>query len=157
MPELYRKRLVPQECVHLHKDTILFRSQDYLITGWDTINPKVAFSKGISLYVIDKGWKISKFYDHNNNFVYWYCDIIDTDYDKETDTYVFTDLLADVIIEPSGKMKVVDLDEYETAFKNNLINCKGIIDALNKLNALLCIIDSGEFSEYAKKLEAYEK
>lgn len=156
MPEIYRKRLVPQECVHLKKDTVFFRSENSLITGWDTINPKVAFSRGISLYVIDKGWKISKFYDKDGNFVYWYCDIIDTEYQSDTDTYIFTDLLADVIIYPDGKMKVVDLDEYETAYNEKLITSEGIIAALNKLNSLLSIIDSGEFSEYTKKLEAYE-
>ncbi|MDD6571618.1 MAG: DUF402 domain-containing protein [Thermoflexaceae bacterium] len=156
MPEIYRKRLIPQECIHLHKDKILFLSEHTMITRWDTINPKAAFSKGISLYVMDEGWKISKFYDNNNNFVYWYCDIINTDYDKDTDTYVFTDLLADVIIEPDGTVRIVDLNEFEPAFQNGLIRTEEILTALNRLNRLLQVIYSGNFPDYTKQIEEYE-
>lgn len=156
MPEIYRKRLVPEECIHLRGDTILFRSEHSLITRWDTINPKAAFSRGISLYLMDKGWKISKFFDCNNNFVYWYCDIIKTDYDRNTDTYVFTDLLADVIIEPDGTVRVVDLDEFEPAYQQGLIHAGEILTALSQLNGLLQVIYDGHFSDYTKQLEKYE-
>lgn len=156
MPEIYRKRLIPQECIHLHKDKILFLSEHTMITRWDTINPKAAFSRGISLYVMDEGWKISKFYDNDNNFVYWYCDIINTEYDKDTDTYVFTDLLADVIIEPDGTVRIVDLNEFEPAFQNGLIRTEEILTALNRLNRLLQIIYFGNFPDYTKQIEEYE-
>lgn len=156
MPEIYRKRLIPQECIHLHKDKILFCSENRLVTSWDTINPKAAFSRGISLYVMDKGFKISKFYDSDNNFVYWYCDIINTDYNKASDTYVFTDLLADVIIEPDGKVRVVDLDEFEPAYREGLITPDVILNALSKLNELLGLIYSGDFSKYSDIVNSYE-
>lgn len=156
MPEIYRKRLLPEECIHLHKDKVLFGSDEQLVTRWDTINPKAAFSKGISLYVMNKGWKISKFFDTAGNFVYWYCDIIETDYNADTDTYVFTDLLADVIIDPSGKVKVVDLDEYTPVYEQGLIDTLTILKALRQLNELLEIIENGTFAEYAKIVESYE-
>ena len=157
MAEIFRKRLIPEECVPLVKDRILSRSENTMITCWNTINPKTTFSKGISLYVMDKGWKISKFFDTCDNFVYWYCDIIHTDYNKENDSYVFTDLLADVIIEPSGIVKVVDLNEFETAYKKGLIGIDGILNALSKLNALLNLIYTGRFSQYTTLIEQYEQ
>ena len=157
MADIFRKRLIPEECIPLIKDKILFQSENTMITCWDTLNPKTSFSKGISLYLMDKGWKISKFFDADNNFVYWYCDIIDTDYNKEKDSYIFTDLLADVIIEPSGMVRVVDLNEFETAYKKGLISADGILNALSKLNGLLNIIYSGNFSRYTELVEQYEQ
>jgi len=156
MTEIFRKRLVPEECIPLCKDKILYRSENTLVTRWDTINPKTAFSKGISLYLMDKGWKISKFFDAENRFVYWYCDIIRTDFNKEKDSYVFTDLLADVIIDASGTVKVVDLDEFETAYKKGLISTDEILTALSRLNELLNVIYSGGFTQYTDFLEQYE-
>ena len=102
MPELYRKRLIPSECIHLKNDTIVSISDGHIITRWKTLHPKEEFSYGISYYVVKHGWKISKFYKENGTLAYIYCDIIDTSYDKNTDTYIFTDLLADVIIENDG-------------------------------------------------------
>ena len=80
-------------------DTIVSISDGHIITRWKTLHPKEEFSYGISYYVVKHGWKISKFYKENGTLAYIYCDIIDTSYDKNTDTYIFTDLLADVIIE----------------------------------------------------------
>ena len=39
--------------------------------------------------------------------VYYYCDIIDTTYDAQENSYLFTDLLADVIVYDSGFVKAV--------------------------------------------------
>lgn len=156
MAEIYRKRLIPEECIHLHKDRILYNEGGLMVTRWDTLNPKAAFSKGISVYVMEKGWKISKFFDSNGNFVYWYCDIIETDYTAETDTYVFTDLLADVIIDATGRVKVVDLDEYTPVYEQGLIDAPKILKALRQLNELLVSIDDGSVEQYMKMVESYE-
>lgn len=156
MAEIYRKRLIPDECVHLKSDQILLQSETRLLTSWDTLRPKSEFARGLSLYLIDKGWKISKFYDAENQFVYWYCDIIKTDYTKETDTYVFTDLLADVIIEPDNTVRIVDLDEFEPAFEKGLIDARDILMSLRQLNELLEVIYGGHFSDYIAEIEEYE-
>ena len=42
--------------------------------------------------------------------LFWYCDIVDHTFDTATDTYIFTDLLVDVIVYPDGFVEVVDLD-----------------------------------------------
>ena len=33
----------------------------------------------MSCYYIKEGFKVSKFLDDNDNIVYWYCDIIETE------------------------------------------------------------------------------
>ena len=114
MATLFRKRLIPDECINLKNDNIIHIDDKKIITSWSTIHTKAEFSHGCSYYCLDKGWKISKFYKEDNSLAYVYCDIIDTAI-KDSDTYVFTDLLADVIIENSGFVKVVDLDELADA------------------------------------------
>jgi len=155
MSTLYRKRLIPDECICLNNDNIIVQNNTQIITIWKTLHPKTEFAKGISYYVIDKGWKISKFYSEQDELVYIYCDIIDTFYDENTDSYTFTDLLADVIVENNGDVKVIDLDELATALKSDIISSHMIVTALNRLDALLKIIYSGELQEYINILDQY--
>lgn len=39
-PILYRKRLIPNECILLKDDILLYRDEEILITKWNTIRPK---------------------------------------------------------------------------------------------------------------------
>lgn len=156
MPALYRKRLIPSECIHLKEDSIVSISNDRIITRWKTLHPKAEFAYGISCYVINHGWKISKFYKEDGTLAYIYCDIIDTSYDKNTDTYTFTDLLADVIIENDGFVRVVDLDELADACRMSVISNDMLVTSLHRLNALLSIIYNGDFKNYLHELEEYE-
>lgn len=156
MPTLYRKRLIPDECVNLKDDNIIFSDDDTIVTSWNTFRPKAGFTHGTSYYVMKEGFKISKFYKADNSLAYIYCDIIDTSYDKGSDTYIFTDLLADVIIENDGRVRVVDLDELGDALTEDIISRELMSDALHKLNNLLAAIYNGSFKEYVKTLESYE-
>lgn len=156
MPILYRKRLIPDECVNLKDDNIILLKNECIITSWKTFRPKAEFSHGISYYVINEGFKISKFYRSDNTLAYIYCDIIDTCYDNNTDSYIFTDLLADVIIENDGRVKVVDLDELGDALTSGVISQQLMSDALHKLNNLLTHIYNGSFQQYIDFLESYE-
>lgn len=156
MIKLYRKRIIPDECIELKGDTILYKNNSTILTKWNTLHPKNEFASGISLYLLDNGWKISKLYDSNGNFVKWYCDIIRYDYDSNNDSYVFTDLLADVIIEPDGFVKVVDLDELSDAFEDNKISAVLMSEAIRKVNNLLSAIYLEIFEEYKDFIESYE-
>jgi len=155
MSALYRKRLIPDECICLNNDDIIVQNNTQLITIWKTLHPKNEFAKGMSYYVLDKGWKISKFYSKNDELVYIYCDIIDIFYDEKTNSYIFTDLLADVIVENNGDIRVIDLDELATALKSDIISCEMIVIALNCLDALLKTIYNGELQNYIAVLDQY--
>ena len=124
-PILYRKRLIPNECIRLDQDEVLFRSDQVLVTRWHTIRPKKDLDHGVSCFLLEKGWKISRFLTRENELICWYCDIMDYTYEAETDTYIFTDLLADVLLYPSGDIRVVDLDEIAEALEQPLHAASG--------------------------------
>lgn len=169
-PILFRKRIIPEECICLKDDQILHFSEDdhILVTKWHALKPKKDLHHGYSVYFWDQGFKLSKFYGENGALLYWYCDIIDVEYPcsllpdltshNSTSTYfVATDLLADVIIYPDGFVKVVDLDELAVAFENGTLTPNLLKTALTRLNDLLNLIYSGKFQKYEQFLERYEK
>lgn len=155
MTKLYRKRLIPDECIYLKDDRIICKDDHSIITTWQTLHPKDNFDHGISWYLMDNGWKISIFYRPDNSVCCIYCDIIHTNYNKETDEYIFTDLLADVIIENDGSLKVVDLDELADACCDGLISNELLTRSLHQLNSLLNKIYDKSFYEYIKILKEY--
>ena len=153
MTTMYRKRLIPDECILLKDDIIIERDDNKIITKWKTLHPKPDFSHGTSYYCLKEGWKISIFYKSDNSIAYTYCDIIDTSYDAESDTYVFTDLLADVIIDNQGFVKVVDLDELAQACSLCIISNDMLVRSLHQLNSLLTIIYNKEFEQYLEVIK----
>lgn len=155
MAALFRKRLIPDECIRLDNDTILYRSDNIIVTRWNTFRPKAAFSWGISCYVIDKGYKVSRFFKEDNSLAYIYCDIIDTIHSTGDDSYIFTDLLADVIIENNGMVRVVDIDELADAYDSSIISHELLSLALRRLDALLKIVYDGSISIYTDIIDRY--
>ncbi len=139
-PKLVRKRLIPFESVPLKDDKIVHMEDGLIVTHWDVLKPRKDFQKGISCYFLEEGYKISRFMDKAGNLVYFYCDIIDTEYDDKEDTYIFTDLLADVLIYPDGKVKVVDIGEIAEAMEKGIIDDALVKKALVRLDKLLGII-----------------
>ena len=152
-PILYRKRLIPEECILLKDDRILVRDADKIITGWNTIKPRKDLHHGYSCYYLREGFKVSKFYREDDSLLYWYCDIVSYEHQPDTDTYIVTDLLADVIVYPDGFVKVVDLDELVTALNGKLISEETLKTSLYCLNSLLEIIYAGEFCRLQKPIE----
>lgn len=154
--QLYRKRIIPEECILLKDDIILYQDADMIVTKWRALKPKKDLHHGFSCYFLKDGFKISKFYCVDNSLLYWYCDIISHTYDPQNDTYIFTDLLADVIIYPDGRVKVVDLDEIADALSSGAITSEQAQDALRKLNKLLSVIYRNEFDSIKINLEQFE-
>lgn len=157
MPVLYRKRLIPDECVLLDKDRMLSISEDCLITAWNTIRPKKELSHGISAYFWKKGVKVSKFYNHANQLICWYCDIITHQYEPAKNTYTVTDLLTDVLIYPDGNIKVVDLDELSEASEKGLLSLELLHKSLHQTDTLLRSIYNGTFKELQDIINNAEK
>ena len=146
-PLLYRKRYIPLEVKSLNDDEILFADDEIIVTKWNTFKPKKDFSNGISCTFINDGYKISKFMNENGELVYYYCDIIKSEYQKDENIWIFTDLLADVKIYPNGATEVVDLGELSQAYRKNLISAEIVMEALEKLDKLLNLVYSGKWKD----------
>lgn len=154
-PILYRKRLIPAECVLLKDDTVLYRDSRIIVTGWNSLKPRKDLHHGCSCYYLSEGFKVSRFYKEDNSLIFWYCDIVDYEYDKAKDTYIVTDLLADVIVYPDGFVKVVDLDELVAARQSGILPEDMLDAALLRLDCLLKAIYSGGFPKLQEPTENY--
>ena len=118
--KIYRKRIIPDECILLKDDIILERTPDRIITKWNTLNPRRDFHHGYSCYYLNLGYKVSKFYREDDTLLYWYCDIVDYRYQEAENALIVTDLLADVVIYPDGYIKVLDVNELAIALEKKL-------------------------------------
>lgn len=149
LPKLYRRRFIPDELIHLKSDQILVLEKDLIITKWVTLHPRKDIARGVSAFYLDKGYKISKLYDRDDNLVYWYCDIIQVKYGEDAfdhkKTVIIEDLLVDVILYNDGTIRVMDLNELADALEQQLITHKETAYALRTLDSLLAIISDGKF------------
>lgn len=166
-PTLYRRRLIPDECISLENDRILRLDSDMIVTSWNTFRPKKEFDHGMSVYYLKKGIKISKFLKIDGTLAFWYCDIVDYEYGSagstlrtsgqtsaeemvippEYDRITCIDLLADVVVYPDGFVKVVDLDELVEAAECSLVSEQTLHSVLLRVNHLLQTIYSGDFEK----------
>ena len=151
-PKLLRKRLIPNECILLKEDRILELNEDEIITSWKALKPRKDLSHGFSLYLLKEGIKISRFLGHEGQFLYWYCDIVDTVYVPEENTYIFKDLLIDVKVFPDGEYRILDLDELSLAFSQNLVTVNELLYAIGRLDCLLKKIYDGSFEKFENRL-----
>lgn len=145
--KIFRKRYIPNEIVDISGDEVVFQDENLIVTKWLPIKPRTDFSKGVSYTMLDKGWKISRFYDENNQLVYWYCDIIDYRLEEVNGEAVYTiiDLLVDVKVYDDGTYEILDMDELEEALRANLITAQQKDMALDKLNSLIELIKENKF------------
>lgn len=158
---LFRKRYIPEECVELKKDRILFADKECLVTSWNVLKSRSDFASGISLFLFDKKWKITRVAKADGSLYHWYCDIMDVHITKDTEndctTYLMEDLLIDIVIEADDSVHVLDLDEAAEAFTKGLITGDTLTLALHAADALLRDIRSGAFSDYQSLVESYVK
>ena len=154
--KLYRKRIIPEELVYLKDDIILHRDPSTIITKWNSLKPRKDFARGISAYYMEEGFKVSKIIDKHNKLVYWYCDLIETEYLPEQQTYIFTDLLADIVVYPDESFRVLDLEEIGDALTTKKLSIEKANKALHLCNDLLHIIYSDQFHKYKKQIEKYD-
>lgn len=153
---LYRRRLIPDEIVHLKDDVVLYHDDTVIITKWKTIKPRRDMDHGFSAYLLKEGIKVSKFYRADNSLLYWYCDIVDYEYDATTNSYTSTDLLTDVVLYPDGQIRVLDLDELAEASVKDMITKDQLHSALARTDMLLNTMYSGEFKRYMDLIDEYD-
>ena len=146
-PNLYRKRLIPEECIPLKDDTVLYMDDDIIVTKWITLKPRKDFHHGYSCYFLKDGYKVSRFLAEDDSLVYWYCDIVTYLWDRADNTLTVVDLLADVIVKPDGKMNVIDIDELCEAKEKLLINEDQFFLSVKQLGTLIKRIQDGKFNE----------
>ncbi len=145
-PVLYRKRVIPDECILLKDDRILQCDDNTIVTSWSAIHPKPDLSHGYSCYYLKRGYKVSKFYRADSSLMYWYCDIVDYIPGPEENSLIVMDLLADVVIYPDGKIRILDLDELSEAFEKKLIDEKLLRKSLVSLGDLMDAIYENSIS-----------
>lgn len=150
---IYRKRIIPSECIHLKDDIIVEQNDEHIITRWKTLNPKTEFSHGCSCYFLQDGIKVSKMYRQDGSLLHWYCDIVEFAFEEKDASLTVTDLLADVILYPDGRMKVVDLDELAEAMEKDLITKEQMTSCLRSLNHLLTLIYRDKFDRLQSCLD----
>lgn len=152
--KIYRKRILPSECILLKDDIIVTQDDEVLVTKWNTLNPKTSFSHGASCYFFKEGFKVSKFYRSDGSLLYWYCDIVEYSFTPAESSVTYTDLLADVIIRPDGSFEVVDLDELAEVMEQDLITKKQMTSCLRSLNHLLTLIYRDKFDRLQSRLDS---
>lgn len=152
MARIYRVRYIPSETIDLSSDKLLYRDNKFLITKWKPIKPRSDVLSGISCVFLEQGWKISAFFGQDNEIIYWYCDIVDISFNRETDTYYLYDLLTDIKILPDGRVEIIDLDELAIAFEENLITNEQLIKSLKQSNSLLDLIYTQDVQQYMREI-----
>ena len=151
-PVLYRRRIIPLECIELKDDIILACNENFILTSWKALRPKKDLHHGFSCYFLKEGIKLSKFYREDHSLICWYADIVEYDYDSQKNTLTSTDLLVDVLIYPDGFVKVVDLDELAIALEKHLLDEEVLKKCLRTVDKLLNSIYSGEFEEMKQQM-----
>ena len=148
--KIYRKRYIPNEIIDISGDEVLYKDEKLIITKWLPINPRNDIASGMSYTMLDKGWKISKFFGKDGKLLYWYCDIID--HEKEIqegeEVYTLIDLLLDVKVYENGNYEVLDEEELEEAFQRGLITKEQKEKSEKRVQELVQIIESGEFPPF---------
>ena len=74
---------------------------------------------------------------HDDGSFHWYIDIADYTWNDARDTLTMTDLLADVIVDENGCIRVTDLDELADAHTQGLISDDLLKKSLYTLDRLL--------------------
>ena len=151
-PVLYRKRLIPDECIELKGDQILRCDEDVIVTSWRAIHPKPDLDHGYSAYFLKEGIKVSQFLHADGSLLYWYCDIVNYEFNTSGTSLTATDLLADVVVYPDGFVKVLDLDELAEAAQRKLIDETTLHEVLVRVNKLLTTIYNGNFKKYQEPI-----
>lgn len=169
VPSLFRRRFIPNELIHLKDDTILSLDKDHIATKWNSLHPRSDIARGISMYFLEKGFKISKIFDKDDHLVYWYFDIIQAKYGPyptifpdlpsitDKNTVIIEDLLLDVILYEDGTVHVRDIDELCETLEKGLITQAEATYALRILDSLLKIIYSGNVNALQELVDQFDE
>lgn len=152
--QLYRRRHIPDELIHLKDDCILqYIPGQLLITEWKTLKPRKDFVRGVSAFFLDRGIKVSKLFDANQVVNHWYCDIGMFHYCAADNSLTFEDLLFDVVVQPNGSYRVLDIAEAADAYQRGLITQEQLLYAMQVLDQLLETLHDGSFARFQQLID----
>lgn len=154
-PIILRKRFIPPETIDISNDELIYRDGNVLITRWTAIKPRPDISAGVSYTFSNDGYKISRFYNGDRKFAFWYCDIVEVLYEEETDTYTIVDLLLDIKVMGDGAVKILDIEELAEAVNCGYITNSQAAYALKSLDNLIKMINRGDFPPEICRKEEY--
>ena len=141
--------------VHLKDDTLIAEEEGLLVTKWKVLKPRKDFTHGYSCYFLTEGWKCSQYLRADGTLLYHYIDLIQTEHNAETNTYIIHDLLIDVIIMPNGEIRVLDVGEVPEAVRQGLISADTAMHALTLLDNLLELLYGGRFDTLLSQVRPY--
>lgn len=154
-PTLYRRRIIPDECVELKDDEILHMDDKVLVTKWKTLKPRKDFHHGLSLYLFEEGIKVSKFLREDGSLYYWYCDVVEYEKNEADNKLIITDLLVDITMDADDRLNVLDVDELGEAYDKGLISDEQFHTSVSRLGKLLNSVHKGTFKEYTDRINEY--
>lgn len=150
--KLLRKRYIPNEIIDISKDEVIYMDDQVIVTKWLPINKRADIGSGISYTFLKEGYKISKFFDSEGKFSFWYCDIIEYKYDSIEDAHIFVDLLLDLKVYGDDKYEILDMNELVEAYDKKLITFEQVIKAFKSLEKLHDMVKDKNFPpEICKK------
>lgn len=90
----------------------------------------------LTYYFVRKGYTISKVFRRNGEFLYYYCDVMEM---RQVGRYryVMVDLLFDLIVEPEGHYKVIDVDEFADSVEKGSLKKRQQVYALRTLDRMI--------------------
>lgn len=152
--KLYRRRHIPDELIHLKDDRILqYVPGQLLITEWKTLKPRKDFVRGVSAFFLDRGIKVSKLFNADQQATHWYCDIGMFHLCTADNSLTFEDLLFDVVVQPDGSYRVLDIGEAADAYQNGLITKEQLLYAMQVLDQLLETLHDGSFAGFQQLID----
>lgn len=120
--KLLKHKLVPPSSEDISGDEVLYFDLDFLVTRWKPAKSNMNIGAAVSLLCVKSGVQISKKYNREGKFVYYYCDMVKTHWDPETETFEVTDLIADLIVFPDSELRLIDLEEFQEAYQSKVID-----------------------------------
>lgn len=90
----------------------------------------------LTYYLVDRGYTISKVFNKQGEWLYYYCDIMEMKHVGQM-RYVMVDFILDLIVHANGSYEVLDIDEFADAIeKGEIVRTKQVY-TLRRLHEMI--------------------
>jgi hypothetical protein len=149
-------QLLENKCVQSDEKNQFIKHDDNILVE---LPPEGSPENFIIIYCLKEGLQYSLF--HKKKHPWWLIDVIDVE-EIKPNLFCIHDLLIDISIEESGKYKLLDMDEFEFAYRHNILSEEQVLKSLTSLNKALDLLNKDLFptsllselvSKYMKAVE----